>query len=129
MWADILTDKVERFINATGLSMLETDGPFAGQACANESHAYHHGAEDSVNAQWKLQAAFYARLRELGVFVHAPDDYLFDGGANKCVLGYAEMQFNLHREEWLAISRQQVYDNTWVQTPTQARSTNTYNTM
>ena len=33
--------------------------------------------------------------------------------------GYEEMQFNLPRDEWLAIARTQVYDNTWVQTPTQ----------
>lgn len=29
------------------------------------------------------------------------------------------MQFNLPRDQWIAISRAQVYDNTWVQTPTQ----------
>ena len=99
--------------------MVETDGPYAGQPCAAHDHEHHHGAEDSVDIQWRKQALFYANLRKHGVFIHAPDDYLFDGGANKCVLGYAENQFNLPRDEWIAISRQQIFDNTWVQTPTQ----------
>ena len=82
-------------------------------------HAHHRNAADSVEMQWRKQAEFYATMRERGVFLHAPDDYLFEGGANKCVLGYAEMQFNLPRDEWLAIARTQLYDNTWIQTPTQ----------
>merc|ERR1712100_133854 len=99
--------------------MLETDGPYAGNPCAATNHTYHRDARDSVQAQWRMQARFYARMRSLGVFTHAPDDYLFEGGANKCVLGYTEMMFNLPREQWLAITRAQVYDDTWVQTPTQ----------
>ena len=118
-WADVLTDRVMTFVNATNLSMLETDGPYSGNPCSSHNHSSHHGVEDSVQMQWQKQAKFYAGLRQHNMFIHAPDDYLFDGGANKCVLGYAEMQFNLPRDEWLAISRQQVFDDTWVQTPTQ----------
>ena len=118
-WAEILGGKVESFINSTGLSMLETDGPYAGQPCAAQDHEHHRGAEDSIQKQFEKQAAFYARLRAANVYIHAPDDYFFAGGANKGVLGYAEMQFNLPREEWIAISRQQVYDNTWIMAPTQ----------
>ena len=99
--------------------MLETDGPYAGNPCSATDHAHHRNAADSVEMQWRKQAEFYATMRERGVFLHAPDDYLFEGGANKCVLGYAEMQFNLPRDEWLAIARTQLYDNTWIQTPTQ----------
>ena len=40
-------------------------------------------AADSVEMQWRGQAEFYSLMREHGVFVHAPDDYLFAGGANK----------------------------------------------
>ena len=74
---------------------------------------------DNWAAFYAEQAAFYARLRAMDVFIHAPDDYFFSGGANKGVLGYAEMQFNLPRDEWIAISRQQVYDDTWIMAPTQ----------
>jgi hypothetical protein len=30
-----------------------------------------------------LQVAFYKAMRERDVYVNAPDDYLFEGGANK----------------------------------------------
>jgi len=118
-WAEILGGRVETFMNATGLSMLETDGPYDGRPCASTEHEHHRGADDSIQKQFEKQVEFYSRLRSKNVFIHAPDDYFFAGGANKGVLGYAEMQFNLPREEWIAISRQQVYDNTWIMAPTQ----------
>lgn len=57
-------------------------------------------------------------MRRRGVFVHAPDDYAFAGGANKRALWYSEMQFSLPRWQWISISRQQVYDGTFTSTPT-----------
>lgn len=59
-------------------------------------------------------------MREHGVFVHAPDGYLFEGGANKECGGYQEMQENLPRWQSLSINRQIVYDETFLETPTQA---------
>ena len=40
-------------------------------------------------------------------------------GGNKAGMGYDEMQFNLPRWEDLLISRQTVYDNTFVKLPSQ----------
>ena len=63
-------------------TVLETDGPYAGNPCGSHDHD-HYDAADSVEMQWRGQAEFYSLMREHGVFVHAPDDYLFAGGANK----------------------------------------------
>ena len=98
---------------ATGLSMVETDGPYGGQSCGSTQHD-HYGADDSITAQWTNQAAFYSELRARGVFVHAPDDYLFAGGANKFCGWYSEMQYSLPRWQWISISHQEVFDHTYV---------------
>ena len=117
-WNRGLLTQVERFISYTGLSMLETDGPYGGYACGSTDHD-HYGAEDSVQKQWENQAAFYARMRKRGVFVHAPDDYIFAGGANKDCGWYTEMQYSLPRWQHISISHAEVYDGTFYQTPTQ----------
>jgi len=117
-WNRGLLAQAERFMDHTGLSMLETDGPYGGYACGSTDHD-HYGAEDSVQRQWENQVAFYARMRERGVFVHAPDDYIFAGGSNKDCGWYTEMQFSLPRWQHMAISHTEVYDHTWYQTPTQ----------
>ena len=75
---------------------------------------------DSVQKQWENQVGFYAALRERGVFVHAPDDYTFAGGANKNCGWYSEMQFSLPRWQHIGISHQEVFDHTYYDTPTQA---------
>ena len=45
--------------------------------------------------QWRGQADFYALMRQHGVFVHAPDGYLYAGGANKECGGYEVCAFTL----------------------------------
>jgi hypothetical protein len=118
-WEGILESKIMTFVNETGISMIETDGPYDGIPCAAENHD-HYGIDDSIEAQWRGQVAFYRRMRASGVFVHAPDGYLFEGGANKECGGYQEMQENLPRWQSLSINRQVVHDETFTQTPTQA---------
>ena len=99
--------------------MLETDGPYAGNPCASTGHS-HVGAADSVDMQWRGQAEFYSLMRAHEVFVHAPDGYLYDGGANKECGGYEENQMSLPRWQWLSIAHQENYDDLWTETPTQA---------
>ena len=43
------------FINQTGLSMLETDGPYGGGSCGSTDHDHHIGADDSIYWQTRLQ--------------------------------------------------------------------------
>lgn len=114
----ILLEQVLRFIEHTGLSMVETDGPYGGTACGAEDHD-HYGAEDSVQRQWEGQVEFYKALRERNVFIHAPDDYAFAGGANKACGWYTEMQWSLPRWQHISIGHTENYDHTFFQTPTQ----------
>ncbi len=36
-------------LNSTGMSMIETDGPYDGSPCASTDHDNHYGADDSVD--------------------------------------------------------------------------------
>ena len=69
-WRDYLTDHVNRMGNVTGLSMIETDGPYGGYACSNASHIHHHGEGDSVYMQVRGQGDFYRELRDKGFFIN-----------------------------------------------------------
>ena len=95
-WFDKLHELAHGFIAATGLSMLETDGPYGGGGCASRNHRYHFGAEDAVFMQNRKQGEFFTELRRAGVFVNQPDDYFFQGGS-KSAMGYDENQFSLPR--------------------------------
>ena len=78
-WYDYLRDIVINFVNVTGLSMLETDGPYGGESCYSHNHSHHRDVGDSVYQQTRLQSEFYKKMRELGVYVNQPDDYFFQG--------------------------------------------------
>ena len=117
-WNRGLLATVLHFINVTGISMIETDGPYGGTPCGSVDHD-HYGAKDSVQKQWENQVDFYATMRQHGVFVNAPDDYTFVGGANKDCGWYTEMQFSLPRWQHISISHQEIYDHTYFATPTQ----------
>eukprot|EP01064_Diplonema_japonicum_P031465 TRINITY_DN563_c0_g1_i1.p1 TRINITY_DN563_c0_g1~~TRINITY_DN563_c0_g1_i1.p1 ORF type:complete len:723 (+),score=200.15 TRINITY_DN563_c0_g1_i1:56-2224(+) len=117
-WYDELFGKATSFINTTGLSMLETDGPYGGETCASTSHAHHHNLDDSVYQQTMFQNAFYKEMRKLGVYVNQPDNYFFQGGS-RAVLGYDEQQFSLPRWRDLSVSRMGLYDDLYIHLPTQ----------
>ena len=95
-WVDKLTEFAYRFINETGLSMLETDGPYGGGSCASTNHSYHLQLSDSVYQQTRVQASWYAGLRARGVYINQPDDFFFQGG-QRTGLGYNEDQYSLPR--------------------------------
>ena len=97
--------------------MVELDGSYAGTPCGSKDHD-HYNAADSVQEQFQNQVSFIARLRDLGVSVHAPDDYIFAGGANKDCGWYTEMQYSLPRWQHISISHTEVYDHTFFKTPT-----------
>lgn len=117
-WVDKLKGLVYNFINKTGLAMLETDGPFGGGTCASKNHSHHRGLEDSVYRQAQQQDELYKYLRSLNVFINQPDNFFFAGGS-KTGMGYDENQFSLPRWEDLMISRQSMYDDLYVHTPSQ----------
>ena len=117
-WYDQLLNKTVAFLDYTGLSMVETDGPYGGYSCSSTSHQHHRGEGDSVFQQDRLQGEFYRMLRNRKVYVNQPDTYFLQGG-NKAGMGYDESQFSLGRWEDLSISRQTMYDNTYSKTPSQ----------
>jgi len=80
-WYDKLSSLVHNFVNETGLSMLETDGPYGGSKCESHNHSHHDGLEDSVYRQTQLQSKFYADMRRLNVYINQPDSYFFQGGS------------------------------------------------
>lgn len=117
-WYDKLYDLVDHFINATGLSMLETDGPYGGAPCASKNHTHHHGLEDSIYRQTQMQNAFFGAMRARGVYINQPDNFFFSGGS-RTGMGYDESQYSLPRWEDLSISRAGLYDDLYQHLPTQ----------
>ena len=117
-WADKMTDYALNFINVTGLSMLETDGPYGGAECSSTNHTHHVGFEDSVYMQTQMTGRFYTDLRSKNVFINQPDNYFYQGG-QKTGMGYSEDQYSLPRWEDLSVSRQGMFDDTYYRTPTQ----------
>lgn len=117
-WYDKLHDMIYNFINVTGLSMLETDGPYGGGACAATNHSHHTGLSDSVYMQTQFQANLYAALREKNVFINQPDNYFFQGGS-KTGMGYNEDQYNLPRVQDVSVSRAGMFEDTYQHTVTQ----------
>ncbi len=117
-WYDKLKGLVANFLRVTGLSMLETDGPYGGDDCASHNHSHHHGEEDSVYRQTQLQNQFYHDMRQLGVYVNQPDNYFLQGGS-RSGMGYDENQYSLPRWEDISISRMGMYDDLYSFLPTQ----------
>ena len=105
-------------INQTGLSMVETDGPYGGQSCASDIHIHHAGYSDSIYWQNHLQGQFYSDLRQHNVFINQPDNYFFHGGS-KTGMGYLEWQYSTPRWIDLTVARQTMFDDTYYHLPTQ----------
>lgn len=78
-WGGTFLHAALTFANATGLSMLETDGPYAGYSCSNESHAGHSGAANSVALQSRAMASTYSALQSAGLYTNAPDSWFAFG--------------------------------------------------
>lgn len=108
--------KIFRFIDQTGMDVIETDGPYHGFECASTEHKYHRGRDDSRWVQWRRQVDFYHGCVERGLYINSPDWYFF-GGSNKYPMGYREENWSLPRELQILLGRQNIYDGTWNKTP------------
>ena len=115
-WADGYFRRVLNFMDATGMDIIETDGPYHGDVCASTTHAHHNGLADSQLRQWEACVRFYHECRARGIYINSPDQYYLNG-SNKCGMGYRETNFSLPRERQILISRQNIYDATYQKTP------------
>lgn len=113
---DAYFDRLLRFVDATGMDVLEADGPYHGYACASATHKYHRGLDDSQLVNWQRQVAFFHACRRRNLYVLAPDWYFFHG-TNKNAMGYSEDNLSLPRDRQILIARQNIYDGTWYKTP------------
>jgi hypothetical protein len=115
-YTDAYFAKLFRFMDQTGMDVIETDGPYHGYECASTQHKYHRGREDSRWVQWERQALFYRGCRARGIYINSPDWYFFEG-SNKYPMGYREENWSLPRELQIVIARQNIYDGTFYKTP------------
>lgn len=104
--------RITNFIAATGLDLLEHDGPYPGDVCASTNHPGHAGLADSQWVNWSMSRDLYAWCRSRGVYVNQPDYYFLCGG-NKTAMGYREDNWSLPRHQQLLHARQNIHDGTW----------------
>ncbi|MFA6240497.1 MAG: hypothetical protein WC655_06190, partial [Candidatus Hydrogenedentales bacterium] len=115
-WSDGYFKRVLNFMDAAGMDIIETDGPFHGDTCASTTHDHHRGYEDSQLRQWQRCGGFYQECRKRGIYINTPDVYYFTG-SNKCAMGYRETNFSLPRWRQILIARQNIFDGTFDKTP------------
>ncbi len=115
-WADGYFQRVLNFMDATGMDVIETDGPYHGDVCAAKTHEHHNGLTDSQLRQWEACVHFYHECRKRGIYINSPDQYYLNG-SNKCGMGYRETNFSLPRDRQILIARQNIYDGTYEKTP------------
>ncbi|MCH8295417.1 alpha-galactosidase [Candidatus Poribacteria bacterium] len=115
-WEEGYFQRVLNFMDATGMDIIETDGPYHGDVCASTTHPHHSGLADSQLRQWQACVRFYHECRARGIYINSPDWYYLNG-SNKCGMGYRETNFSLPRERQILIARQNIYDGTFEKTP------------
>ena len=113
-------ERLIAFVAATGIDLLETDGPYEGQPCDATYHAYHRGRADSQAAQDFFTQDFYRSLKVKDVYFTVPDPYWLNAGTNKEPIGYTDRWTNnaFEQHERLAIGRMYSYDGTTHYPPT-----------
>lgn len=115
-WGQEYFQQLYRFYEKSGFDVLEHDGPYPGDIDVTPRPPLQKGPLDSRWAQWKVTRDFYQWCRERGIYINAPD-YYYLVGTNKCGMGYREVNWSLPRAQQLIHTRQNIFDGTWVKTP------------
>jgi len=118
-WGIAYFQKLEQFLERTGFDVLEHDGPYPGDFCASTNHPGHEGYGDSQWKQWRQTTDFYKKLRSRGIYTNIPDIYHL-AGSSKIGIGYREVNWSLPRDQQIILGRQNIYDGTWLKTPSMA---------
>ena len=109
--------RMRSFYADVGAGALEHDGSYPGDPCASTRHPGHRDFYDSQWMQWVQIRDFYRWCRGRGIYLLVPDWY-FLNGSNKEPMGYVETNWSLPREYQQIITRQNIYDGTFVKSPT-----------
>lgn len=115
-WYDGYSQRVFNFVDATGMDIIETDGPYHGDVCASTGHKYHKGLDDSQYWQWKRCVGFYEECLKRGMYINTPDRYYYHG-AQKYPMGYRESNWSLPRWRQILLARQNIFDGTYWKPP------------
>ena len=115
-WGQAYYQKLYRFFESTGFTLLEHDGPYPGDVDVTPRPPLQKGESDSRWMQGKIANDFYRWCRGKGIYINAPD-YYYLNGTNKCGMGYREVNWSLPREMQLIHTRQNIFDGTWYKTP------------
>ena len=105
----------------TGTDFIEIDGPYHFYTCTGnregQTEHLHKGFADSRYSQWlKSTVEIYIRMRELGIYINAPD-WLYLSGTNKCAVGYEEIAFSQPRLTQNLMNRIYNYKGTYHKIP------------
>jgi hypothetical protein len=114
-WGVDYLARLKRFIERTGLTLLEHDGSYPGDWCASTSHPYHKGLLDSQWKQFRRITDFYHWALRTGVSLNVPDFY-FLNGSTKVSIGYKEGNWSLPRDRQLIHGRQVNFSGTFDRT-------------
>ncbi len=115
-WGTNYFRRLYEFHRESGFTLLEHDGSYPGDVCANEQHPGHRALADSRWNQWREIADFYKWCRAQGIYLNVPDHY-FLSGSTKSGMGYREDNWSLPREQQVIHTRQNIYDGTWQKLP------------
>lgn len=108
---------LKNYITATGLDMMEQDGPYPMYKCPALNHTYHKGELDSTYAQWRRQVVeFNGWLRSKSIYFSAPDWHLWNG-ANKADFGYDEFAMSQPIQEQLVYALTAMYNGSYEKGP------------
>ncbi len=115
-WGQDYLAKLKNALKKTEFTVFEHDGPYPGDEDVTARPPLQKGLSDSRWVHWKIWSDFYGALRAKGVFLNLPD-YYYLNGSNKCTMGYREVNWSLPRAEQQIHTRQNIYDGTWLKTP------------
>jgi hypothetical protein len=109
--------QLREFYRQTGAGVLEHDGSYPGDTCASTQHPGHRDFYDSQWRQWLQIRDFYRWCCGQGVYLNVPDWHFLNGSCKE-PMGYVENNWSLPREDQQIITRQNIYDGTFVKGPT-----------
>jgi len=115
-WGQTYFKKLYNFFEQTGFKLLEHDGSYPGDVDITARPPLQKGKSDSRWAQWLIIRDYYQWCRANGIYLNVPDYYYLDG-ANKCGMGYREVNWSLPRSHQTIHTRQNIFDGTWEKTP------------